>query len=81
MGFTSEYRAFTIHSRFGITLAKSCWSDTIPERAMEKETPRIRIELTPEQRKKIKEASGEDVTALEFTAQELESRIAPMMWK
>ena len=46
---------------------------------MEKETPRIRIELTTEQRKQIKEASGEDVTALEFTAQELESRIAPLM--
>jgi hypothetical protein len=46
---------------------------------MEKETPRIRIELTTEQRKRIKEASGEDVTALEFTAQELESRIAPLV--
>lgn len=44
---------------------------------MKNEQQRIRIELTEEQRKQIKEASGEDVTALEFTAQELEERIAP----
>lgn len=44
---------------------------------MEKEEPRIRIELTPEQKQKIKEASGEDVIAIEFTARELEDRIAP----
>ena len=43
---------------------------------MEKDE-RIRIELTPEQQKQIKDASGEDVTALEFTAKELEERIAP----
>jgi hypothetical protein len=47
--------------------------------AMTKEEARIRIELTIEQRKQIKEASGEDVTAIEFTAQELEDRIAPMI--
>ena len=40
--------------------------------------PRIRIELTTEQREKIKSQSGEDVSVLEFTAQELEQRIAPM---
>jgi len=49
------------------------------------ETPnkqsRIRVELTPEQRKVIKDASGEEVTTLEFTAQELEERIAPRMQK
>ena len=42
---------------------------------------RIRIELTDEQKKQIKEASGEDVTAIEFTVQELEQRVAPLMWK
>jgi hypothetical protein len=46
---------------------------------MKKEESRIRIELTTEQQKQIKEASGEDVTAIEFTAQELEDRIAPMI--
>ncbi len=38
---------------------------------------RIRIELTSEQRKQIKESAGEDVGALEFTVTELEQRIAP----
>jgi hypothetical protein len=45
---------------------------------MKKEESRIRIELTPEQKKQIKDASGEDVNAIEFTAQELENRIAPI---
>ena len=40
--------------------------------------PSIRIELTPEQKQQIKAASGEDVSALEFTPEELEQRIAPM---
>lgn len=39
----------------------------------------IRIELTDEQKKQIKDASGQDVQALEITAQELEQRIAPIM--
>ena len=38
----------------------------------------IRIELTAEQKKQIKEASGEEVNSLEFTAEQLEQRIAPM---
>lgn len=46
---------------------------------MPQEEPRIRIELTHEQRKQIKEASGEDVTAIEFTARQLEQRIAPSL--
>jgi hypothetical protein len=46
------------------------------------ETPRskperIRVELTTEQKQQIKDASGEEVSILEFTAQELEERIAP----
>jgi hypothetical protein len=40
---------------------------------------RVRIELTEEQRKQIKEASGEDVSAIEFTVQELEQRITPLL--
>lgn len=38
---------------------------------------RIHLELTTEQKKLVKEASGQDVTALEFKAEELEQRIAP----
>lgn len=45
---------------------------------MDKPKTRIRIELTAEQKKQIKEASGEDVQAIELTAQELEDRIAPI---
>jgi len=44
---------------------------------MENQEPRIRIELTDEQQKQIKEASGREIASLEFTAQELEQRIAP----
>jgi hypothetical protein len=40
--------------------------------AVTKEDASIRIELTKEQRKQIKDASGDDVTAIEFSAQELE---------
>lgn len=47
---------------------------------MEKQPERIRIELTAEQKKRIKEASGEDVDAIELTAQELEDRIAPISY-
>jgi len=47
---------------------------------MEKPKQRIRIELTAEQKKQIKEASGEDVQAIEPTAQELEDRIAPISY-
>ena len=52
------------------------------ERKMEKDQTRIRIQLTDEQKQQIKEASGEEITAIEFTAQELEDRIAPVIsWK
>jgi hypothetical protein len=42
-----------------------------------KQEERVRIELTEEQKKQVKEASGQDVTSLDFTPQELEERIAP----
>ncbi len=51
---------------------------TSTEESMKKDEPRIRIELTTEQKKQIKDVSGEDVSALEVTPQELEQRIAPM---
>jgi hypothetical protein len=37
----------------------------------------VRIELTEEQRQKIREATGKDASAVEFDAEELEDRIAP----
>ena len=45
---------------------------------MERTQDRIRIELTDEQKQQIKQASGEDVSALEFTRDEMEQRIAPL---
>ena len=48
---------------------------------MENEKPRIRIELTEDQKQKIKQASGEEISVIEFTMQELEERIAPRIWK
>lgn len=38
----------------------------------------VRIELTEEQRKKIENETGRKADAVEFSAEELEERIAPM---
>ena len=38
----------------------------------------LRIELTPEQKATIRDATGKDADAVEFSVQELEERIAPM---
>ena len=40
--------------------------------------PSVKIELTPEQKKKIKDETGEDVSSLDLTIQELEERVAPL---
>lgn len=37
----------------------------------------VKLELTPEQRKVIQEATGKDASVIEFTVEELEDRIAP----
>jgi len=38
----------------------------------------VRIELTDEQRNKIREVTGKDANAIEFSAEELEERVAPI---
>jgi hypothetical protein len=38
---------------------------------------RIRIELTPEQRTQVKEASGKEIASVDLRIDELEQRIAP----
>ncbi|MGQ0562047.1 MAG: hypothetical protein ACT443_09260 [Gemmatimonadota bacterium] len=38
----------------------------------------VRIELTEEQRKKIQKETGRNASAIEFGAEELEERIAPV---
>ena len=37
----------------------------------------IRIELTPEQKAKVRDATGKDAEAVELSVEELEERIAP----
>lgn len=37
----------------------------------------IRLTLTPEQKEMIKNSTGKDAEAVEFSVQELEERIAP----
>ena len=37
----------------------------------------VRIDLTPDQKAKIKEATDKSAEAIELTVQELEARIAP----
>jgi hypothetical protein len=45
---------------------------------MQNDNPRIRIELTDDQRKQIKETAGREISTLEFAVEELEQRIAPI---
>ncbi|HSM37405.1 MAG TPA: hypothetical protein VK837_13470 [Longimicrobiales bacterium] len=45
---------------------------------MEKKNKGVRIELTEEQRNKIRETTGKDANAIEFSAEELEERVAPI---
>jgi hypothetical protein len=46
--------------------------------SMEKKNQPVRIELTDEQRNQIREATGKDANAIEFSAEELEERVAPI---
>jgi hypothetical protein len=43
-----------------------------------KETDIIHIDLTPEQKQQVREATEKNVDAIELTVQELEARIAPL---
>lgn len=41
----------------------------------------IRIELTEEQKQQIRNATGKDASAIELSAEELESRVSPVELK
>jgi|GEM_PF-625979 len=41
----------------------------------------VRIELTPDQRAKIRTATGKDAEAVELSIEELEERIAPVTFQ
>jgi hypothetical protein len=45
--------------------------------AEQNEKHAVRIELTEEQKKALREQSGYDASVIEFTVEELEQRIAP----
>ncbi len=45
---------------------------------MSSEKKNVRLQLTPEQKDMIKNATGKSADAVEFTVQELEERIAPV---
>ena len=42
-----------------------------------KDEKTIRIELTEDQKKKIRQATGKDAAAIQLSAEELEERVAP----
>jgi hypothetical protein len=44
-----------------------------------KETEIVRIDLTTDQKEKVKAATDQNVEAIELTVQELEARIAPVV--
>jgi uncharacterized small protein (DUF1192 family) len=46
---------------------------------MSKEQKDVRIELTEEQKKAVREQTGQDASVIEFTVEELEQRIAPRL--
>jgi hypothetical protein len=41
------------------------------------DSKKIRIELTPEQKAKVRSATGKDAESVELSVEELEERIAP----
>ena len=41
----------------------------------------VRLELTPEQKKQVRNSIGREADAIELSARELEERIAPMIRK
>lgn len=43
---------------------------------MERKKP-VKIELTEDQKKQIREATGKDASAIELTVEELEERVSP----
>jgi hypothetical protein len=48
---------------------------------MKKDKEIVRIEFTPEQKQLIKQEIGKEAEAVELTAQELEERIAPVVYR
>lgn len=47
---------------------------------MSKEQKEVRIELTEEQKKTLREKTGRDADAINFKVEELEERVAPLKY-
>jgi hypothetical protein len=50
----------------------------LSEGTMDSSKGQFRIELTPEQKAKVRNATGKDAEAVELSVEELEERIAPI---
>jgi hypothetical protein len=50
----------------------------LSEDTMDSSKGQVRIELTPDQKAKVRDATGKDAEAVELSVEELEERIAPM---
>jgi hypothetical protein len=50
------------------------------EDVMQNSKGQFRIELTPEQKAKVREVTGKNAEAVELSVEELEERIAPGKW-
>jgi hypothetical protein len=48
---------------------------------MKKDRETVRIDLTPEQKEQVKQQTGKDAAAIELNVEELEERIAPIVFK
>jgi hypothetical protein len=75
--FTVFGGSFTPQSRSMLMFRCSIPSPSTVEDTMKNDEPRVRIELTNEQKNQIKEAAGHEIGAVEFSMEELEQRIAP----
>jgi hypothetical protein len=76
---------FTPESPPGLDIADQLIAPEVPaaatklsEGAMDSSKGQIRIELTPEQKAKIRNVTGKDADAVELSVEELEERIAPV---
>jgi hypothetical protein len=72
----------TIFSRTGYRFVPSCYGPPVPETQhhelpMSNPQESFRIDLTPEQKTAIRNATGKDAEAVELSVEELEARIAP----
>jgi hypothetical protein len=79
--FTLTLLPFTVESRSRLTIRRIQIALLTRVNPMPKQNENeiVRIELTPTQKEKVKNATDKTAEAIELTVQELEARIAPRM--